>query len=70
MSRPLDIVCDEPRLVYAWRVERLGKQRPLGVLALVFRLADEMEGIFRNLIAPDDWTVLTCVGPDGTKCEK
>lgn len=63
---PLDIVSEEPRLVYAWRVERPGKQRPLGVLVLVFRLADEMEGIFRNLIAPDDWTVLACIGPDGT----
>ncbi|TCR61144.1 chemotaxis signal transduction protein [Bosea sp. BK604] len=62
---PLDIVSDEPRLVYAWRVERPG-QRPLGVLILVFRLADEMDGIFRNLIAPDDWTVLACAGPDGT----
>lgn len=62
---PLDIVSDEPRLVYAWRVERPG-QRPLGALILVFRLADEMEGIFRNLIAPDDWTVLACASPDGT----
>ncbi|WP_181832721.1 chemotaxis protein CheW [Bosea caraganae] len=62
---PLDIVSDEKRLVYAWRVERPG-QRPLGVLILVFRLADEMEGIFGNLIAPDDWTVLACASPDGT----
>lgn len=61
----LDIVSDEKRLVYAWRVERPG-QHPLGVLILVFRLADEMEGIFRNLIAPDDWTVLACASPDGT----
>ncbi|CAN7552570.1 chemotaxis protein CheW [Bosea sp. LjRoot237] len=62
---PLDVVSGEARLVYAWRVERPG-QRPLGVLLLVFRLADEMEGIFRKLIPPEDWTVLACVGPDGS----
>ncbi len=63
---PLDVIAGEPRLVYAWRVEARGRQRPLGVLILVFRLADEMEGIFRNLIPEDDWTVLACVAPDGT----
>jgi chemotaxis signal transduction protein len=62
---PLDVVSAEQRLVYAWRVERPG-QRPLGVLLLVFRLTDEMEGIFRNLVAPEDWTALACVAADGS----
>lgn len=53
-----------PQLVYAYRVEdRAGTA--LGVLALVFRLEDEMEGIFRNLIGPKDWSVLACVTPEG-----
>ena len=51
-------------LVYAYRVASLDG-RPLGVLALVFRLDDEMDGIFRNLIPTDDWTVLGCVTSDG-----
>lgn len=62
---PLDVVSAEQRLVYAWRVERPG-QRPLGVLLLVFRLADEMDGIFGNLVAPEDWTALACVAADGS----
>jgi chemotaxis signal transduction protein len=51
-------------LVYAYRVATR-EGRALGVLALVFRLDDEMDGIFRNLIAADDWTLLACVTPDG-----
>lgn len=60
----VDFVSDEQALVYAWRVEDAAK-RPLGVLVLVFRLADEMEGIFRKLLPEHDWTVLGCVSPDG-----
>lgn len=60
----VDFVADEKALVYAWRVEDAAK-RPLGVLVLVFRLADEMEGIFRKLLPEHDWTVLACVSPDG-----
>jgi chemotaxis signal transduction protein len=53
-----------PHLVYVYRVEdRAGTA--LGALALVFRLEDEMDGIFRNLIGPADWTVLACVTPEG-----
>lgn len=51
-------------LVYAYRVVSLDGQA-LGVLALVFRLEDEMEGIFSNLIAANDWTLLACVSGDG-----
>lgn len=60
----VDFVADRNALVYAWRVEDAAK-RPIGVLVLVFRLADEMEGIFRNLLPEHDWTVLGCVSPEG-----
>ena len=60
----LDFVSDEQALVYAWRVEDAAK-RPLGVLVLVFKLADEMAGIFRKLLPEHDWTVLGCVSPAG-----
>jgi chemotaxis signal transduction protein len=60
----VDFVSDERALVYTWRVEDAAK-RPLGVLVLVFRLADEMDGIFRKLLPEHDWTVLGCVSPEG-----
>lgn len=60
----VDFVSDERALVYAWRVEDAAK-RPLGVLVLVFRLTDEMDGIFRKLLPEHDWTVLGCVSPEG-----
>jgi hypothetical protein len=60
----LDFVSDAQSLVYAWRMEDTAK-RPLGVLVLVFRLADEMAGIFRKLLPEQDWTVLGCVSPSG-----
>jgi chemotaxis signal transduction protein len=60
----VDFVADRNALVYAWRVEDAAK-RPIGVLVLVFRLADEMEGIFRKLLPEHDWTVLGCVSPEG-----
>ncbi len=60
----IDFVGDGQALVYAWRVEDKAR-RPLGVLVLVFRLADEMAGIFRKLLPEDDWTVLGCVTPQG-----
>lgn len=61
---PVDFLSGDQSLVYAWRVEDAGK-RPLGVLVLVFRLADEMAGIFRKLLPEDDWTILGCATPDG-----
>jgi chemotaxis signal transduction protein len=61
---PVDFVSEAQSLVYAWRVED-GARRPLGVLVLVFRLADEMAGIFRKLLPENDWTVLGCVTPEG-----
>lgn len=51
-------------LVYAYRVED-GDGGRLGVLALVFRLGDEMRGIFAKLLAPQDASLLACVAADG-----
>lgn len=62
---PADFLPAGPHLVYAYRVEdRQGD--PLGVLALVFRLDDEMAGIFGKLIGAGDWALLACVSPAGT----
>ncbi|MDR3394854.1 MAG: chemotaxis protein CheW [Parasulfuritortus sp.] len=54
----------QQRLVYACRVKDKGGEAA-GVLALVFRLDNEMRGIFSKLVQPDDWTVLSCVTPEG-----
>ena len=59
-----DFLPDGDHLVYAFRVNN-SDGHPLGMLALVFRLADEMDGIYRNLVAEDDWTLLACVTPKG-----
>jgi chemotaxis signal transduction protein len=61
---PADFLPDGDQLVYACRVNDLNGHA-LGVLTLVFRLDDEMEGIFRNLIPADDWTLLACVTSSG-----
>lgn len=50
-------------LVYAWRVAGRGG-RPVGALALVFRLRDEFDGVFRHLLSDGDWTILASVGAD------
>ena len=51
-------------LVYAYRVEAKN-QRAVGTLVLVFRLADEMDGIFGKLVNDSDWTVLACTNAQG-----
>ncbi len=61
---PAGFVSDGDELLYAWRVEGTGGRR-LGVLVLVFRLDDEMAGIFRKLLPDTDWTVLGCVTSAG-----
>lgn len=61
---PADFLPAGDQLVYAYRVNDLNGYS-LGVLALVFRLDDEMDGIFRNLIPANDWTLLACATPDG-----
>ncbi|BCS89862.1 chemotaxis protein CheW [Pseudodesulfovibrio sediminis] len=54
-------------LIYAYRVTETdaSDSTPLGVLALCFRFQNEMDGIFKNLIAPTDWVVLTLLDKDG-----
>lgn len=51
-------------LVYAYRVCD-GDEHVLGVLALVFRLDDEMRGIFSNLLGESSFTVLATVDSQG-----
>jgi chemotaxis signal transduction protein len=51
-------------LVYAYRVEAKN-QRTVGTLVLVFRLSDEMDGIFGKLVNDSDWTVLACANAQG-----
>ncbi|HEX8484391.1 CheW domain-containing protein [Sphingomonas sp.] len=54
-------------LIYAARVAESGgpAARVLGVLALVFRFADELDGVFAKLLAPEDWTVLALLDASG-----
>jgi chemotaxis signal transduction protein len=54
----------QQRLVYAYRVKSKAGET-IGVLALVFKLDNEMRGIFGKLVQPDDWTVLACATPEG-----
>jgi chemotaxis signal transduction protein len=52
------------RLVYSFRVSDDGG-RLLGVLRLCFRLDNEAELIFANLIGDDDWSVVTILDETG-----
>lgn len=52
------------QLIYAYRVEDAGGNC-LGVLALAFRLADEMQGIFANLLDDSDLSLLATVDTGG-----
>jgi len=54
----------ERALVYSWRVTDAAGA-PIGVLCLVFRFEDEMEKIFANLVAPDDWSVIMLLDAAG-----
>jgi chemotaxis signal transduction protein len=49
---------DSP-LVYACRVMSADGSQPVGILCLCFRFQDECRRIFENLVAEDDWTVIT-----------
>jgi chemotaxis signal transduction protein len=63
--RATDLVAGEERpLIYAYRVTD-EKGAVLGVLCLCFRLANEAELIFSNLVEPDDWTVVTMLDAAG-----
>jgi len=50
--------CTSP-LVYACKVMSSDGTRPVGVLCLCFRFEDECKRIFENLVAEDDWSVIT-----------
>lgn len=52
-------------LVYAYRVMSADGSQPVGVLCLCFRFQDECRRIFDNLVAPDDWTVITLLDARG-----
>ena len=63
---PVDLLPDlERALIYSYRVTD-GKDVPIGVLCLCFRFENEMERIFGNLAAPDDWSVILLIDAAGT----
>ncbi|WP_333876694.1 chemotaxis protein CheW [Methylobacter sp.] len=51
-------------LIYSFRVVD-GENKALGVLCLCFRFDNELKGIFANLVAPDDWSVITLLDSEG-----
>jgi chemotaxis signal transduction protein len=59
-----DLLPDRVALGYSYRVTDEGG-KPIGVLFLCFRLENELERIFSNLAAGDDWTSMTLVDNDG-----
>jgi chemotaxis signal transduction protein len=59
-----DFLSAGEHLVYAFRIEGADDQ-PLGVLALVFRLEDEMKGVFANLLGDTDFTLLASFDSQG-----
>jgi len=52
-------------LVYSYRVAD-GAGAAIGVLCLCFRFENEMERIFRDLAAADDWSVILLLDSEGT----
>ena len=56
---------DESPLIYAYRVMSKDGSHPVGVLCLCFRFQDECQRIFENLVAEDDWTVITLLDSAG-----
>jgi chemotaxis signal transduction protein len=58
---------NDKSLIYAYRVTRSNedKEDVLGVLCLCFRFRNELEGIFRNLTAKDDWSVKLILDAEG-----
>jgi len=61
----IDFLPDEScSLIYSFRAVD-DENRPLGVLCLCFRFDNELKGIFANLVAPEDWSVITLLNSDG-----
>jgi len=66
--RQTDLVPDADKaLVYSYRVRRssVDESENIGVLSLVFRFEDEMEGIFKNLISENDWMEIMLLDAEG-----
>ncbi len=62
---PLDILPQQANaLVYSYRVTNAEGQS-IGVLCLCFRFENEMEKIFANLAAPDDWSTILLLDAGG-----
>lgn len=62
---PLDLLPQQANsLVYSYRVTD-AESRPIGVLCLCFRFENEMEKIFANLAAPDDWSTILLLDAAG-----
>jgi len=59
-----DLLPGKTTLVYSYRVCDAADQA-IGVLCLCFRFENEMEGIFANLAADEDWAVITLIDADG-----
>ncbi|WP_347989802.1 chemotaxis protein CheW [Methylomonas sp. AM2-LC] len=61
----IDFLPDESTsLVYSYRV--LDEENiAIGVLCLCFRFENELAGIFNNLVAEDDWSVITLLNEAG-----
>ncbi|MGZ8160239.1 MAG: chemotaxis protein CheW [Methylobacter sp.] len=61
----VDFLPDENRsLVYSYRVVD-SDDTVLGVLCLCFRFDNELKGIFADLVAPEDWSVITLLDNEG-----
>ena len=54
-------------LIYAYRVteSNAAGSEILGILCLCFRFENEMQGVFKGLRKPDDWSVLTLLDSSG-----
>jgi chemotaxis signal transduction protein len=64
--RVSDLVADQKRsLIYSYRVTD-HNGAVLGVLCLCFRLENEAELIFSNLVEDEDWSVVTMLDDTGT----
>ena len=62
--REHDLVPGRTSLLYSYRVSDSAGDA-IGVLCLCFRFENEMERIFANLAADEDWVVITLVNPEG-----
>ncbi|MDD5717279.1 MAG: chemotaxis protein CheW [Sulfuricurvum sp.] len=64
--RPSDLNHNKPSLIYSYRVCNPENDEPLGVLCLVFRFENELQGIFQKLTRENPYIALELLNPDGT----